>query len=83
MELGAALTAVISLIGVLVKLWIDGKPKREEEKASDKLQQGRQDIVQGNTDAIEQRIDQLCGGSGGSAPGVQSPEDFTRRISAL
>ena len=53
--IGAALLIILSLLGV----WAGGSKKREEKQADEQMQQGRKDIVDGDTDAVSARIDRL------------------------
>lgn len=58
--------------------------KKAETDANEKQQQGRQDIVSGNVDAVQSRIDSVCSGAeNNSNAGVKSAEDAQRRISRL
>ncbi len=54
-----AIGAALLIILAILKFWIGGKEKREEKQADEQMQQGRKDIVDGDTDAVSARIDRL------------------------
>ena len=54
-----AIGAALLIILAILKVWIGGKEKREEKQADEQMQQGRKDIVDGDTDAVSARIDRL------------------------
>lgn len=59
MEWGAAVTAIITLIIALMKWWQSRQPERDQENRYDAIQQGRNDIANGDVDAVNGRIDRL------------------------
>lgn len=84
MEWAAVVASVLGIILVALKQWAANSPAREKEAADEKIQQGRQDIQNGNIDVIEQRIDGLLNNTtGNSNAREQSSEDINRRISKL
>lgn len=82
MEIGAALTVLILLIAALFKFWMDRAPERKEKAENEKLQQGRQDIADGNVAAVSERIDSLPTHSGDS-PRLGDDEDTKRRLAKI
>jgi len=83
MEWGAVIAGLVTIAGLLVKAWLASSPQRAKEASDDKVQQGRNDIVDGNVGAVSQRIDGLCKDSGNSNAGIPSTEDFERRLRKL
>lgn len=83
MEWAAVIASVLGIILVALKQWAANSPAREKEAADEKIQQGRQDIVSGNVDAMQQRIDSVRDSGNGSFTGCESAEDVERRISKL
>jgi hypothetical protein len=77
--IGAIITAVLTIGAALIKWWAGKAP----ERAADAIQQGRQDVVDGNSDAVSARIDGMLQGSSDSATGEPSEEDIQRRIGQL
>lgn len=59
MELGAAVTAIVTLFVALLKWWQSRQPQRDQEQSYDDIQQGRADIANGDADAVNGRIDRL------------------------
>jgi len=56
------LTVVSGLIGIIalvLKAYYDGKKERDEKAREEEIQQGRRDLVDGNVDAVSERIDRL------------------------
>jgi hypothetical protein len=51
-------TALLIILAIL-KVWVGGSKKREEKQVDEQMQQGRKDIVDGDTDAVSARIDRL------------------------
>jgi hypothetical protein len=74
--IGAIITAVLTIGAALIKWWAGKAP----ERAADAIQQGRRDLVDGNVDNVQRRIDGLLQGSSDSATGEPSEEDITRRL---
>lgn len=83
MEWGAVIAGLVTIAGLLVKAWLTSAPERQKEAENEAIQKGRADLVDGNVDAIESRIDRLCNGSSGSVAGLESAEDIEGRISRL
>lgn len=76
MEWGPLIVSILSLVGVLVKIWADKTPEREQEKRDEHIDQGRQDIVDGNVDAVSKRVDDLLRDTAPSdSGGVKNGED--------
>jgi len=73
-------TAVILQICVglagIVALWMKqyysaaNTAARQKEAEHEATQTGRQDLINGNTDAVSARIDSLCSGPGGDNAGI-------------
>lgn len=55
----AVVTAFLSVVALLLEAWAQNRPQRNKEKADDATQKGRQDIVDGDVDAVSERIDKL------------------------
>ena len=84
MEWAAVIASVLGIILVALKQWAANSPAREKEAANEKIQQGRQDIVSGNVDAMQQRIDGLLNDTNSNSDaGIKGAEDAQRRISQL
>lgn len=84
MAWAAVIASVLGIILVALKQWAANSPAREKEAADEKIQHGRQDISNGNVDAVQQRIDGLLNDTNGNSnAGVESAEDAHRRISKL
>lgn len=81
------LQVIAGLAGV-VTLWLRdyysaGKVQaREDDKRDEAIEEGRQDIVDGNADAVAARINRLLKEDGGDA-GSTGAKDVERRIRAL
>jgi hypothetical protein len=81
-----ALPVIVGLLASLIQLWNAKAPERKQEATNDKNQQGRQDIANGNADAVAVRVDRVLSVSesvSGDPPRIESAEDFSRRISQL
>jgi len=52
----AAITAVFSVIALLLEVWTKAAPKRAKEKKDEAIQRGRQDLHDGNADAVTTRL---------------------------
>jgi len=59
MEWGSIIAGILSILGLLLKWWLDSNPRRMEEARNDEIEQGRRDLVDGDVAAVEQRIDRL------------------------
>lgn len=86
--MAASILAILAyLIPFLLDAWKENSPNRKEEKRYGEIQQGRQDIIDGNAVAIQSRIDRLLSVPENGKPICvvrgESEEDFQRRISAL
>lgn len=82
----AAITAVFSVIALLLSAWAAKAPTRAKEDVDEATQQSRQDIASGNADAIAVRVDGLLAdqaGTPGDTSRIESAEDLERRISQL
>ena len=71
MEWGPIITGVLSIFALLLKQYMDGAPKRQEEARNALVEKGREDIADGNTIAVNARADELL--SGGSLPTEGNP----------
>jgi hypothetical protein len=79
MGIGAAIAAVCSLLLPLLQWWISRSPGRAKEDRTDAIQQGRQDIADGNADAVSARIDRVPQ-TAGSAPVLGDDASTKERI---
>ena len=74
MEWLPIVSAVLSLIGYMLKIWEDGAPQRAQEATNAANQQGRTDIASGNDAAVSERIDSVLAvpatTGAGDPPGV-------------
>ena len=59
MEWAAAVAALLGVVGILLKMYIANAPYRAMEKTYDEIEKGRQDIANGDSDAVSSRIDKL------------------------
>ena len=82
MEIGAALSVLIPLIAALFKFWLDRAPERKEKAENEKIQQGRQDIADGNVAAVSERIDSLPQTSS-NTPRLGNDENTKRRLAEI
>jgi hypothetical protein len=74
-----AIAAVCALLLPLLQWWMGNKPERDAKASQDAIQQGRQDIADGNADAVSARIDRVPQTSS-SAPVISDDESTKRRI---
>lgn len=65
MEWLPVISAVLSLVGILLKMWVDGAPQRAQEAQDEDTQRERADIAAANhgdaaaVTCINERIDRL------------------------
>ena len=52
----AALTALLSVVALLLEVWTKRAPKREREAKDEATQRGRQDLQNGDGDAVTTRL---------------------------
>lgn len=83
MEWGAAVTAIITLIIALMKWWQSRQPERDQENRYDAIQQGRNDIANGDVDAVNGRIDQLLSQQSDDSTGQRSTPVTAERINTV
>ena len=83
MTWAAALPAILGLVLALLQLWSAKAPQRIAKGEEDAKQQGRQDIANGNADAVSTRIDGLCSQASGNSPGLSDDEDTKRRLAKI
>ncbi len=69
-----AIAGILGFISVLLNLWMAGQEKRDEKTREEEIQQGRRDIVDGNVDAVQQRIDRLLTKSSSDPAGSKDGE---------
>ena len=55
----SVVAALIGLIVLVVELYRESSPERKADKREEEILQGRQDIVDGDADAVQRRLDQL------------------------
>ena len=80
----AAVTAFLGIVSVLLELWVKQAPARDKEREDARNQKGRQAVIAGDVDAVQQRIDGLLSEvQGDSSAGKQSDESISERFSAL
>jgi len=53
------ITGVLTIIGLLLKAWMDKAPQRAKENQDDATQGGRANLAAGNVGAVNDRIDVL------------------------
>lgn len=82
MEWLPLITAVLSLLGIIVKTWQDGAPVRKEASRNAEIQQGREDIASGNAAAVGTRIDSVPSATGHIAK-LGPDEDTARRLAEI
>lgn len=82
MEWGPIITGLLSIVALIFKWWLDSAPKRDQEAADEATQQGRADIADGNSDAVNDRIDRLLSGQS-DTEGQHGTEDLSGRIADL
>ena len=82
MEWGAVIAGLVTLVGLLLKAWLTGAPERKKEADNATTQQGRADIVNGNVDAVSQRIDSVPPQPSNS-PGLGNDQDTARRLAEI
>jgi len=59
MEWAAIISALAGLLLYILKRYDAGQPKRDEDQRYDDVQQGRKDIANVDTAAVNERIDRL------------------------
>lgn len=82
MEWGAAVAAFFTALLAVLKWWQSRQPQRDQEQSYDETQQGRADIANGDTDAVNGRIDRLLSRQPLS-PGQQGDTVTVGRIGAI
>ena len=85
MEAGwmAAITAILSIIAILLEAWAKNSPTREKEEKDDAIEQGRRDLSEGNVDAVAARIDRLLRSEDDRAAGRKDSENKAGGTSAV
>ena len=79
----AGITALISIIALLLKAWFDRSPQREKEAQDAKTKQGRLDIANGSVDAVSQRIDSVPSTTSNNSSGLCDDQDTARRLAKI
>lgn len=82
MEWAAAVTALLTIVGLLVKAWLAKAPERKEEANNNAIQKGRTDIANGNVAAVSERIDSVPTQSS-NTPRLGDDEDTKRRLAKI
>ena len=73
---------IITIIGLLVKTWLDNMPQRTKEKEDAITQTGRTAIATGNDVAVSERLDGvLSDNPASSATGQHDTSDILNRVS--
>lgn len=78
MEWGAAIGGLFAVVGMLLKAYLAKAPQRQEESKADAIQEGRQDIVSGDADAVAARIDRVLEQDSGNAGSASVPNPAGR-----
>lgn len=79
----AGITALLTILGLLLRAWLAAAPKRAKEALDAKIQQGRQDIANGNESAVSARIDSVSKESTSNSAGLRDDEDTKRRLTKI
>jgi len=84
----ALITSVLTLIGLLLKIWVANQPKRDQEAKDAEIQRTRAAIATGDDATVNTTLDGLLSGGGmptegtasDSATGQHSDTDTAKRI---
>jgi hypothetical protein len=83
----AAITAVFSVIALLLQAWAKAAPARTQENRNEEIQKGRMDIAGTNADPVAERIDGLltvqAGATTGDTAKLGTDADTARRLAAI
>ena len=82
----SVLSIIAYLVPFILEAWKSGTLGRKEEADYEKTQRGRSDIVNGNTGALELRVDRLLANqarSSNSVAGLPNTADAQKRLDAL
>ena len=81
----AIIAALLPMVLELLRTWIDNAPKRKQEDLHEEVQQGRQDIANGNVDNVNILIDRVLSVSTetDSASGQYNTSNLLRRTQAV
>jgi hypothetical protein len=84
------ITAILTVLGgllavgvVYAKWWVENSPERKKAQRDEEIRQGRTDIVEGNTDAVSVRIDELCSENPSCDAKLNGDQDTARRLQNL
>jgi hypothetical protein len=83
MSAWGAIAAIAGVIAVLLKSYLAKEPQRDEARHEKEIQQGRQDILDGNADDVESRIDRLSSPANSDTGGISDDEATSRRLSTI
>jgi hypothetical protein len=83
MSAWGAIAAIAGVIAVLLKAYLAKEPQRDEARHEKEIQQGRQDILDGDADAISRRVDRLPSPANSDTGGIADDEATSRRLSAI
>jgi len=85
----AVILQIMAGLGGLVSLWLrdyysaESKAARKEDARNEAIQQGRQDIADGNVDAVSTRIDSVPDNAPGNPARLGSDSDTTGRLAKI
>ena len=81
-SLAPLIPLLVSILGILLKTWVDGKPKREEKKEEKKEQENRNVLEKGDVNSLMSRVDKLLpvSESSDNSKPLSSTEDDERRL---
>ena len=85
------LTGIASIFAALIKIWMDNAPERAKEAANATIQNGRNDVLEGNVAMVNITLDGLLssvslpttGATSDSATGQHSDENIATDIGDL
>lgn len=72
LQIAAGLIGVLTL---MLRQYYTNAPQREEEKENEEREQGRKDIADGNTYAVQSRLKRLLSKSNNSTSGRENGTD--------
>lgn len=83
MEWGAALSTLAAIVLLLLREYVSRKPQQIEEQNNDAIQEGRQDIADGNVSAVNDRIDKLLSQTTDNSSKPTGSEVTAERINSI
>lgn len=79
----AAITAVFSVIALLLEAWAQNAPQRKKEDRDEAIQNGRVDIADGDAQSVSARVDRVLTETTGDPARLGSDEDTARRLAEI